>query len=450
MKKYFCTDKVFFIDYFKLAVILMLQQAIVLSVNLLDNLMIGTYTETALAGVTIANQVHFVYQGLLNGMCTGVAVLGSQFWGKKDIKGYKHVSSTGFYVALAFGLLVFVIVAALPTQIVGLFTKDAAVAAEALSYLNVIKWSYPFFAVTTLFLASMRGVGTAKIALIVSVVSLIVNCGLNYTLIFGHFGAPELGSAGAAIATAAARILEMFIVAFYVFRLDKKLCLRFKDILKIDFSNMSRFMGVALPILIAEGTFCAGNAVQSIVLGNLTTTALAANSIAQAVYQLMKVMAIGAANAASISMGQIVPRGKEYAVRCANSLQIIFVAIGVLTALCMWFIRIPVLNMYKVSAETREMADSFMKLLCLIGFCMSYQMSCNCGITRGGGDPKFVMYVDLIAIWCVVIPLSFLAAFKFNWPPIIIMLCLNIDQILKIIPAAIKVNSHTWYRDLTV
>ena len=115
----------------------------------------------------------------------------------------------------------------------------------------------------------------------------------------------------------------------------------------------------------------------------------------------------------------------------------------------MYFIRIPVLNMYAVSDETKAMADTFMKLLCIIGFCMSYQMSCNCGITRGGGDPAFVMYLDLICIWLIVIPLSFLAAFKWNWSPLAIMLCLNIDQIIKIIPAAIKVNSHTWYRDLT-
>lgn len=429
---------------------LIIQQAIVLSVNLLDNIMIGSYSENALAGVTIINQIHFVYQGLLDGLVTGMVVLGSQYWGKKDGDSIKKLAPTGFYLAVAFSALLFLIAAVAPTGLIGLFTKDPEVITEALAYLNVIKWSWLFFAVSMFLLATMRGIGSARIAVIVSIISLFVNAGGNYTLIFGRFGAPELGSAGAALATTIARVLEMFIVVFYVLKLDKKLCLKIRDIITPHFENIGQYMGVAAPILIAEGSFCCGNAAQAVVLGNLSTTALAANSISTSLYQLVKVMAIGASNAASVCMGQVVPRGKEYAVKCANSLQIIFIGIGIVIAMVLFAIRIPVLNMYKVSPETRELADQFIKLLCIIGFCMSYQMSCNCGVTRGGGDPKFVMYLDLIGIWLIVIPLSFLAAFKFNWPPVIIMLCLNIDQILKIIPAAIKVNSHTWYKDLTV
>ncbi len=450
MSKHFCTDKEFFKKYFKLAIMLILQQAIVLSVNLLDNIMIGSYSENALAGVTIINQIHFVYQGLLDGLVTGMVVLGSQYWGKKDGDSIRKLAPTGFYLALAFSALLFLIAAIIPEGLVGIFTKDAAVIQEALAYLNVIKWSWLFFAVSMFLLATMKGVGSAKIAVIVSVISLFANGGGNYILIFGRFGAPELGSAGAALATTIARVLEMFIVAFYVFRMDRKLCMKIKDVITPHFENIGQYMGVAAPILIAEGSFCCGNAAQGIVLGNLSTTALAANAISNSLYQLVKVMAIGAANAASVIMGQTVPKGKEYAVKCANSLQIVFIGIGILIAVVLFIIRVPVLNMYKVSPETRELADQFIILLCFIGFCMSYQMSCNCGIIRGGGDPKFVMYVDLVGIWLIVIPLSFLAAFKFHWSPLAIMLCLNIDQILKIIPAAIKTNSHTWYRDLTI
>ncbi len=450
MNKLFCTDKEFFKNYLRLTLWLVIQQAIVLSVNLLDNIMIGSYNENALAGVTIINQIHFVYNGLLDGLVTGMVVLGSQYWGKKDGESIKKLAPTGFYIALAFSLLMFLIATLIPGSLVGLFTKDPAVITEALAYLNVIRWSWLFYAVTMFLLATMRGIGAASIAVGVSVISLIVNATGNYALIFGRLGAPELGSAGAALATTIARVLEMFIVAFYVFKMEKNLCLKIKDVLTPHFEDIGRYMGVAAPILVAEGSFCCGNAAQAVVLGNLSTTALAANSISTSLYQLVKVMAIGASNAAAVCMGQVVSKGKEYAVKCANSLQIIFIIIGVLVAVVLFIIRVPILNMYKVSPETRELADKFIKLLCIIGFCMSYQMSCNCGITRGGGDPKFVMYVDLICIWLIVIPLSFLAAFKFHWSPLAIMLCLNIDQIIKIIPAAIKVNSHTWYKDLTV
>jgi len=450
MKDHFCTDKDFLKKYFSLAAILVLQQAIVLSVNLLDNVMIGSYTENALAGVTIANQIHFVFNGLLDGLLCGITVLGSQYWGKKDGDEVKHTASTGFVVGFIFTMVVFLLLCIIPGPIVSLFTKDADVTREALAYIGIIKWSYPFFAISMALLAAMRSIGSATIALIMSVVALFVNCGLNYTFIYGHFGAPELGSYGAGLATMISRIVEAIIVVIYVFFIEKQLRIKLKELIVPRLDNLGRYMKVAAPILVAEGTFCAGNATQSIVLGNMSTLALAANSMANALYQLVKVMAIGAANAAAVVMGQAVPKGKEYAVRCANTLQVVFVGVGIVIALVMFFGRIPILDMYNVSPETKELANQFMILLSFIGLCMSYQMSCNCGITRGGGDPTFVMYLDLICIWCIVIPLSFLAAFKWHWSELAVLFCLNIDQVLKIIPASIKVNSHTWYKDLTV
>ena len=449
LKNRFNLEPEFLKSYFKLAAALMLQQAIVLSVNLLDNIMIGGYSETALAGVAIVNQMHFLFNGVFLGLAMGAAVLVSQYWGKNDRLSIERLTSTCSYISLGFGLLIFMLLTIIPKQLVGCFTKDAAVAYEAVQYIKAIRWSYPAFAVSTILLASLRGAGIVKVAVNVSVISLIVNCGLNYILIFGHFKAPSLGSFGAALATTIARVVEVIIILIYTFKAEKKLKLEIKEVLKIDFSNLPRIIKVCSPTLIAEISFCTGQMVQGIVLGNLSTTALAANSIASSLYSLVKVMGIGAANAAAVAMGQAVPKGKAYAVKCSNSLQVIFVIIGIAIAAVLAVICNPVVSMYKVAPETAELARSFIMLLCLIGFCMSYQMSCDTGIIAGGGEPSFVMKIDLTMIWLIVIPLSFLAAFVFKWSPLAIVLCLNIDQILKCFPAAIKTNSHTWYKDLT-
>ena len=105
--------------------------------------------------------------------------------------------------------------------------------------------------------------------------------------------------------------------------------------------------------------------------------------------------------------------------------------------------------MYNLSEETRCYANAFILVLCVAGFGMSYQMPTCCGIIRGGGDARFVFKNDLISIWLIVLPVSYLAAFVFEWSPIAVVFCLNADQIFKCGAAYFKVNSYTWIKKLT-
>ena len=76
-------------------------------------------------------------------------------------------------------------------------------------------------------------------------------------------------------------------------------------------------------------------------------------------------------------------------------------------------------------------------------------MPTNTGIVRGGGDAKYVLRMDIISIWCIVLPISFLAAFVFKWHPVAVIACLNADQIFKSIPGVIKCNRFNWMKKLT-
>ena len=450
MDTVFCRDRGFYRSFFSLCVMLMLEQAIVLGVGLLDNVMIGAYNETALAGVAAVNQLQFVLQQVMNGFATGVIVLGSQFWGKGLREDARRMASTGFYVSVGVSLLILLGVSVNTRATVSIFSPDEAVIAQGVSYLNIIRFSYPVFAATTLLLGSLRGSGSVRIAVVTSVISLCVNAGLNYTLIFGHFGAPELGARGAAIATLAARITELAVVSFYMFRMDKNLRMTPGTLFRARFDNLRLYMKVCVPSVIAGFSFGSSNAVQAMILGHMSSSALSANSIATTLYQLVKVMAVGASTAASITIGQTVGKGdRDHTIRCANSLQVIFLGIGLCVALVLFAVRIPILSLYSISQETYDLASSFILLLCVVGFFMSYQMPTNTGIIRGGGDVKFIMYVDLISIWFIVIPLSYLAAFVFDWPPVLVVLCLNSDQIFKSLPAFLRVNRHKWIRDLS-
>ena len=95
------------------------------------------------------------------------------------------------------------------------------------------------------------------------------------------------------------------------------------------------------------------------------------------------------------------------------------------------------------------LANGFLIVLSVTGMGTAYQMPTNTGIIRGGGDSKYVLIMDLISIWGIVLPLSFLAAFVFNWHPVAAIACLNADQIFKSLPAIIKCNRFNWIKKLT-
>ena len=138
----------------------------------------------------------------------------------------------------------------------------------------------------------------------------------------------------------------------------------------------------------------------------------------------------------------------------AQTLQLMFVGIGVCTSTALFLLRVPIVNLYAaispdLSRETYEMALQFILVLCVTGFGTAYQMPVATGIIRGGGDAKFVLINDLVSIWGIVIPVSLLAAFVFEWPPVVVIACLNADQVFKCGAAGIKVNRYKWMKKLT-
>lgn len=126
-----------------------------------------------------------------------------------------------------------------------------------------------------------------------------------------------------------------------------------------------------------------------------------------------------------------------------------FLVIGILAGTLLFFLRIPVLSLYDLSPATKDMANTFLIILSVVCVGMSYQMPTNIGIIRGGGSAAYVIKLDLISIWGIVLPLSFFMAFVVKASPAVVVCCLNADQIFKCIPAFLKVNYGNWIRKLT-
>lgn len=443
-------DKQFYRSFFTIYIALVLQNVITLSVNLADNMMLGAYSEVSLSGVAAVNQIQFVYQQIVMAFGEGMVIFCSQYWGKKQTEPMKKIAAIAMHAALAVAALLFVLVSIFPYEAVGIFTTDGLIVAEGVRYLSILRFSYPFFAVTLLLLAALRSVEIVKIALYLSIMTFCVNCGINYVLIYGNFGAPELGVAGAAIGTLAARVLECIVLIVFIAKKEKRLCLRFKDYLKFHPDYLKDYFKITTPMLVVQGLWGANTALQTVILGHMTAAAIAANSVASTLFLMVKSMAVGAASAASVLIGKTIGVGdlgkvKEY----SKTLQKLFVMIGIAGGILLFFLRIPILHFYDLSEGTKAMANQFLLILCVVFVGMSYQMPTNNGIIRGGGDAMYVVKMDIISIWLIVLPLSFFMAFIVKASPAVVVCCLNADQIFKCIPAFIKSNYGSWVRKLT-
>ena len=443
-------DKGFYKNFFALCGVLVLNNVILLSVNLADNIMLGNYSEAALSGATACNQLQFVFQQLIVGIGGTMVMMGSQHWGQKNTDAVKRLANSALICGLVIGGVMFLLATVMPRQLVMLFTDSEEFIAEGVQYLRIIKYTYPVFALTNVLLPTLRAVESVRIGFAVSLFALVSNITLNYVLIFGKLGFPAMGSEGAAIATLISRIIELIVVVVYIIVIDQKLRWKLEDLKNIEFPIFKVFLITCLPLVACDGLFGVSTALQTAILGHMQDAAISANAVASTLFQLLKVASVGSASAAAVIIGKTIGEGRiEKTKEYAKTMQLIFVGIGILTGISLFLLRIPIVSAYKISNEAKELANGFLIVLSITGIGTAYQMPTNTGIVRGGGDAKYVLRMDLISIWGIVLPLSFLAAFVFHWHPVAVIACLNADQIFKSIPAVIKCNRFRWIKKLT-
>ena len=443
-------EKNFYKRFFSLWYVLVLNNVIILGVNLADNIMLGNFSEAALSGATASNQLQFIFSQLILGVGNSTVMMGSQYWGKKDTSAIKKLSNGALICALIIGGIFFLLAAFIPRELLMIFTDSEEIIAEGVKYLNIIKYTYPIFALTNVLLPTLRAVESVRIGFIVSLFTLASNISLNYILIFGKLGFPAMGSEGAATATLISRAIELAVVIVYILVFDKKLTWRIRDLRNFELPIFKIFILTALPLILTDGLFGISTALQTAILGHMDGAAIAANSVASTLFQLLKVASVGSAGAAAVIIGKTIGEGRLDKTReYAKTMQLIFVGIGILTGISLFLLRTPIISAYKISDEAKALADGFLIVLSVTGIGTAYQMPTNTGIIRGGGDAKYVLIMDLISIWGIVLPLSFLAAFVFHWHPVAVIACLNADQVFKAIPAIIKCNRFRWMKKLT-
>ena len=443
-------DKYFYKTFFSLFAVVSLQSLIVFGVNLADSIMIGSYSELAMSGVSLANQIQFLLHMFVNGAANGLVVIASQYWGRKNLGPVKKVSAVAFWAGVSMSALLTAIVLISPEGVLGILSDESEIVAEGARYIEIMAFSYIIFAVTNILIALMRSIEVVKIGFYTSLLALIFNVSLNYCLIFGHFGFPEMGVRGAAIATLVSRIVELIFVLFYVFVYDKRLSLKIRDLLHIEKSYVKDYIRAGLPLMGSGGSWGIAMTVQTAIIGRLGEACIGANAVAAPIFQVVSVLYASSSNASSVLIGKTVgekdiPRVKRY----AKKLQIIYLGIGFVSCVILLLTRDFIISMYDVTAETAALAATFINILSVTVIGSAYEAPSLCGIVSGGGDTKFVFKNDIIFMWCMVLPLSFISAFVLHWPVPVTFFILKSDQITKCLVAVVKVNRYKWIKTLT-
>ena len=389
---------------------------------------------------------------LVVGAGEGAVVMGSQYWGKKKLEPIPHIIGVALRFGGALAVLLFILVCGWPTRILQLLSNDPAVIAEGAKYFSIIRFTYVIFTITNILVASLRSIGVVKIGYMISGSTLVINVCLNYLLIYGNLGFPEMGVRGAACATLIARCVELLIVIWFLKYKENVLNLNLRKLLHIDTSYVRDYMKVSLPVLINQALWGVAQMVQTGILGHLGGDVTAANAISVQVYQVLSVVCYGAASAAGIVVGRTIGEGNEKKLHpLVTTLQVLFLSIGLCSGLAIFLLRGPILAAFggTLTENAYRLSRQFMLVLAITTVGTSYQMACDNGIIRGGGDTGFSAKMNLISMWGIIVPFSAMAAFWWKCPPVAVFFLLKWDQLYKAIPVGIRLHSWKWVKKVT-
>ncbi len=447
---YMTKDKLFYKSIIDISIPIAIQNLITVSVNMADTVMLGRLGEVELSAAAIANHLFFILMVLMFGISGGSNVMCSQYYGKKDIKSIHKIVTITYWLSIALSILFVLVAMVMPGAFMKLFTDDVAVISMGEKYIRIVSISYVFYSLTVSTVGLLRSVKTVKIPMIIHSISLFINIFLNYILIFGRFGISPLGIKGAAIATVISRIIEFFIIFIYIIFKESKVKYRLNYVLKIDKLIFNDYIKVTSPIFFNELCWSVGSSMISIIVGRMGTSVVAANSINNVVNQFATLFIQGLSSASSVIIGNTIGMGnynkvKEY----ANTISILSIIVGIISALIIYFCKDVILGFYNISQETKLISKEIMTATAIVALFRSLSSNLMMGVLRGGGDNKYVFKYEMIFMWGLSIPLGFISAFVFNLPIPIVFFLLKSDEILKGIVGFIRVKSGNWINDVT-
>lgn len=449
MKKYF-GNKAFYMTTLSIALPIMAQQFVTSFVNLIDNIMIGSVGSLALTSVTVANRIYLIFNSTMFGICGAAGIFIAQYYGAHNKEKCQNILNInivfGFLMASIFVLALLLI----PRQLLEIFTSNPKVIQESLRYLQFALLTYIPFALSFSVMMAFRAVGINKIQLIVGTITVAINTTLNYILIFGHFGFPQLGVQGAAIATAIARIIEMIIYLSLLMRHQYLFTFHFKELFHLDIPLIKTMIKKAIPLTMNEVFYSLGLSMIFISYMRCDETLISAISVVDTVMQIAFIIFGGLSSAVSILIGKRLGANEiEEAKLNANKL----IAFGVMVSILIGCIFISIAPLIASFYNVEEVIKNTIVTLLRIrsGLLPIYVYNvCIFFTLRAGGDTFSTMIMDSGFLWCAGVLVSTILSVYFTIPLVMLYTIVESFDIVKLFVATYFYRKGKWAKNITV
>lgn len=435
---------------------MILQNLVTNFMALADSFMVGALGETELAAVTMANSVFYVLSLIIFGIQSGTGVLVAQYYGKGRLDAINRIMGMGYYVSLGLTALIALLAFFFPIQLMQLVTNNPDLWEPGAEYARIVGFSYVCMAFSGVYIAVQRSMENPGLGAILLTVSGALNILLNYMFIFGKWGAPAMGCAGAAVATLLSRVLEVLVVTGCFFR-SKRLPVKPGLMLRPGRIIAGDFIKYSLPVVLNEGMWSLAMSLSSIIMGHMpnSTPILAAYTIAGNIDRMAAVALFAAGNATAVIIGRDIGCGDTKEIYGKGvALNFVCFVTGIISMGILLTIRATLLDgfifpLMDISAEAGELAKMMLAFIAVVMPLRSLNLCNIVGVFRGGGDVRFGLICDIGPLYCVCLPAAALCGLVFGLGITAVYVCICLDDFCKVFLCLPRLRSGKWINSVT-
>lgn len=457
MLKRLIGDRHFYRRVITLMLPILIQNGIMQFVNMLDNLMVGQVGQTEMIGVSVANQLIFVYNLCMFGAVSGAGIFGAQFYGSGNTAGLRDTFRFKLIFCTALSAAVIAVFFAFGGDLISLYLRgegslrDAAASLRAgQDYLRIMLIGLIPAALVQCYSSTLRETGQTLLPMAAGIAAVLVNLALNYTLIFGNFGAPALGVSGAAIATVISRFVELAVIAVRtgLNREKNRFIIGAFRSLRVPLPLVKKIAAKGVPLMVNETLWAAGMAFVNQSYSGKGLDVVAANNVVQTFFNVFSVVFIAAGAAIGIILGQLLGAGKKDEAKAASVKLIAFSLLLSIGILIIWGISAEFIpSFYKLDDHVRLLATRMMQI-CALGIPLEAFANACYFTLRSGGEAFITFVFDSFFIWAVHVPVAFLLC-RFSGLSIlpIFAICQSLN-LLKCLLGAFFLRRGSWIRNI--